>query len=135
MKLYEYEGKKILSAYGNIVPDGVEIDSAHPDVSAYSFGYPAVIKAQILSGKRGVQGGILFADSPQEALVHIQHMFTHGIAGHEVAAARIECKIPLLQEYYMSLMYDPSACSLALLLSGGEEAWKKKSVRSQMQVL
>ena len=68
MNLYEFEGKNIFAKYGIRIPRSVLIRRGDDVTRAYTaLGiWKVVLKAQILSGKRGKNQGILFCSSPEE---------------------------------------------------------------------
>ena len=68
MKLFEYEAKTILAKYGIPLPQGglATSPSQARDVAA-KLKPPFAVKAQVLVAGRGKAGGILFANSTEEA--------------------------------------------------------------------
>ena len=68
MKLYEYEAKNILSAYGVPTPKGETATTTQQAREATAkLGTSVAVKAQVLVAGRGKAGGILFADTPEQA--------------------------------------------------------------------
>ncbi|HZK67059.1 MAG TPA: ATP-grasp domain-containing protein, partial [Chloroflexota bacterium] len=68
MKLYEYEGKRILESCGVTVPKGRLVSTPEQArAAAAEVGGPVVIKVQILATGRGKAGGVKFADTPDQA--------------------------------------------------------------------
>lgn len=68
LKLYEYEAKTILAQYGVPVPKGTLITNPNRTKEAVAkLKPPFAVKAQVLVAGRGKAGGILFADSAEEA--------------------------------------------------------------------
>ncbi len=68
MKLYEYEAKNILKTYGIPTPRGdVVPNPSEARTAAANLKPPFVIKAQVLVAGRGKAGGILFAETVEEA--------------------------------------------------------------------
>ncbi|MEM3988872.1 MAG: ATP-grasp domain-containing protein, partial [Desulfurococcaceae archaeon] len=62
MKLYEYEAKEIVSKYGVKVPRGFLATSINEVMDAVKkLGGEVVLKSQVLTGRRGISGGIKFA--------------------------------------------------------------------------
>lgn len=115
MNLYEFEGKKIFEKHGIVVPRGVVVRRG--DVSAIggqsaqkayeSLGVKdVVVKAQVLSGKREKGGGIKFCSSADEADSIVHEMFHSTLRGQYVAAVRIEEKLDIAEEHYLSITYD-----------------------------
>lgn len=68
MKLHEYMAKNVFSQYGIPIPNGRVIGSVGDiDAKLGNLVFPVVLKAQVLVGGRGKAGGIIFADSREEA--------------------------------------------------------------------
>ena len=67
MKLYEFEGKRLLSQMDIPIPHG-EVAATGEEATdiAARIGYPVVLKSQVLQGGRGKARGIRFAKDPQE---------------------------------------------------------------------
>ena len=68
MKLYEHEAADLFSAFGIRVPERMTISA--PDeaiLASEKIGYPVVVKAQVLSGGRGLAGGVVTAYSAQKS--------------------------------------------------------------------
>ena len=62
MKLYEYESADIFSGFGIRVPERRLAVTADEVVSAAEkIGFPVVVKAQVLTGGRGLAGGVINA--------------------------------------------------------------------------
>ena len=107
MKLYEYEAKTILKTYGIPRPRG-EIASNPTEVreTAASLKPPLVIKAQVLVAGRGKAGGILFADTIEEAEKAAQELLGKQVKGVSVKKILVEEKIPIVKELYFGLTVD-----------------------------
>lgn len=119
MNLYEFEGKKLFETYGIAVPKGVVI-RRHDDVEkAYaSLGVDrVVVKAQVLSGKRGKNNGIKFCSSLDEVRQAVYELFVSHIRGQYVAAVRIEERLPIAEEHYASIIYDTNLKQPVLIYS------------------
>lgn len=117
MKLYEYMGKELFSRFGLPVPRGrvvSSVDEAPP--AAVEIG-PAVIKAQVLSGKRGKAGGIIFADTPAEAEKAARALLGTNIQGHVVEMLLVEEKINIDREFYLAVAIDEGAKKPVIIAS------------------
>ena len=74
-RLHEYQGKKLLEEHGIGVPVGRAVTT--PDAAraaAAEIGCPVVLKVQAWVTGRAQQGGVVFADSPDEAAVKCQEL-------------------------------------------------------------
>jgi succinyl-CoA synthetase beta subunit len=114
MKLFESKGKELLSKYGIPVPKGVVASSAD---YVKDFPYPAVVKAQVLTGGRGKAGGIKFAQDYQEAREAFDQIIGMDIKGYEVKQVLVEEKLDIAEEMYLSFTIDRRAGSTLLMAS------------------
>jgi len=101
MKLHEYEAKEIFKEYGIPVPKGFITSEKVKEIDG-----PVVIKAQVLVGGRGKAGGVLFADTLEEANKKIQKLLNSSIKGEKVEKVLVEEKLPIKKEYYLSVVID-----------------------------
>lgn len=113
MKLYEYQGKKLLKKYGIAVPKSILV---HHKKEKISVALPLVVKSQTLSGDRLKAGGIHFVSSRQELDRGLQFLGRH-INGEEVKSLLVEERIKVVKEYYMSFSYSTDTRTPVLVLS------------------
>jgi succinyl-CoA synthetase beta subunit len=108
MNLYEHEGKDFFSSHGIAVPRGVVIERNDDARAAYTaLGCPEVmVKAQVLSGKRGKHGGVHHARNAHDAAQAAKDFFSSPINGQYVASVLIEERIDSIAEEYVSVTYD-----------------------------
>lgn len=108
MNLYEFEGKALLRKYGIVTPKGIVARRGDDFVAKYNeLGVPeVVVKAQVLSGKRGKNNGIKFCSSADEVKEACEQLFSMNIRGQYVAAVLIEEKLTIAGEHYVSIVYD-----------------------------
>ncbi len=120
MNLYEYQGKKLFEKFGVPTPEGYVAFKVEDirDVSK-----DVVIKAQVLTGGRGKSGGVKFASSVEEARKKAGEILNMEIKGHKVYAVRVEEKLKIEKEYYLSILIDRSSRSPLIMASpeGGVE--------------
>jgi succinyl-CoA synthetase beta subunit len=124
LKLYEYEAKNMLTQYGIPVPQGALITNANRAVSAVAkLKPPFAVKSQVLVAGRGKAGGILFADSAEEAEKAAEKLLKTTIKGIRVKKVLIEEKLPVNKELYCGVTIDRFARSYVALASatGGME--------------
>jgi succinyl-CoA synthetase beta subunit len=119
MNLYEFEGKNILEKYGIAIPRGIVVRRGDDIALEYAkLGIKdVVVKAQVLSGKRGKGGGIAFASSVEEVQQVGGDIFNKEIHGQYVAAVRIEEKLDIAEEQYLSITYDTNKKQPVLIYS------------------
>ncbi len=127
MNLYEFEGKNIFEKYGMKIPRGVVVrrsdddsmNTPHLFADVYTnLGIQdVVVKAQVLSGKRGKNNGIKFCSSTKEVQKACEEIFQMEIRGQYVAAIRIEEKLAIAEEHYLSITYDTNKKQPVLIYS------------------
>ena len=85
MKLYEFEGHKILSRAGIDSPFFVVCASLDEVKQARKrLKFPIIAKVQVLSGKRAKSGGIKVCSSEKQLLTFAREMFGKNFNGGEV---------------------------------------------------
>ena len=83
MRFFEYESRAIVAKAGIPVTEhGFAKTSDEARRIAEQIGGPVVIKSQVLSGGRMKAGGVKFADTPDEAAHHADHILDLEIGGH-----------------------------------------------------
>ena len=124
MKLYEYEAKKILKTYDIPTPQGeVASTPSEARMVVANLKPPFAVKAQVLVAGRGKAGGILFADTAEEAGKAAEDLFRKEVKGIPVRKILVEEKIPIVKELYFSITIDRFERRYVLLASikGGVE--------------
>lgn len=107
MRLFEYMGKQLFIDFGIRVPRGMVCDTPKTAAQiAQRLGGPVMIKAQVLSGKRGKGGGIRLADGPKESKLAAEQLLQSTVQGFPVELLLIEEKLAIGQELYLSLIVD-----------------------------
>ncbi len=114
MKLQEYEAAEIFENYGIPVADSYVIES--PD-EIKEVKNPVVIKSQVTVGKRGKAGGILFADTKEEAVEKAEELFGKEIRGLKVEKLLIAEKADIQNEYYVGMVMDREAGCPTLIMT------------------
>lgn len=119
MNLYEFEGKELFQKHGLITPRGVVVRQGDDAAAKYAeLGIAeVVVKAQVLSGKRGKNNGIKFCNSVASVVEACQELFANQIRGQQVAAVLIEEKLQIAEEHYVSVVYDTNARQPVLIYS------------------
>ena len=119
MKLHEHEAKDIFRAFKMPTPPGgVAMTPEEAKKRAAEVGKPVVIKAQVLSGKRGKAGGVKFADTPEEAQKLSEEILAMRINDLPVEAVLIEEKFDIQQEIYVGVTIDRNARKYVMIGSG-----------------
>jgi succinyl-CoA synthetase beta subunit len=121
LRLFEYEAKIIFAKYGIPTPrGGLAASSAEAHDIAAQINAPVVVKAQAQVAGRGKAGGILFADSPDEAEKAAEKLLSMNIKDVSVQRIRVEEKISSRKELYFSVTVDRvNRCYVAVACSEG----------------
>jgi succinyl-CoA synthetase beta subunit len=107
LKLFEYEAKAILTKYGIPTPQGgLATSASQAKEIAVKLKPPFAVKAQVLVAGRGKAGGILFADSVEEAEKAAQTLLNTQVKGISVRNVWIEEKIRIRKELYFGITTD-----------------------------
>jgi succinyl-CoA synthetase beta subunit len=107
LKLYEYEAKGILNAYGIPIPRGEIAANTHEaQEAAANLKPPFVVKAQVLVAGRGKAGGILFAENGGKVEKAAAKLFEKQIKGIPVKRVLVEERVPIAKELYLGVTID-----------------------------
>src|SRR3989344_2666423 len=107
MKLYEFEGHRILAKAGIESPFFVvcaNIDEVKEAKKRLKF--PIVGKVQVLSGRRGKGGGVRFLNSEKQMINFAKEMFGNEFGTEKVQFISFSAKVEIVKEYYVSITYD-----------------------------
>jgi len=121
LKLFEYEAKAIFAKYDIPTPNGgLATSPAEARDIATKINAPVAVKAQVLVAGRGKAGGILFANSPEEAEVAAEKLLSMELGGVKVQSVWVEEKVPTRKELYFSVTVDRSnSCYVVVASSEG----------------
>ncbi len=119
MNLYEFEGKEIFSKFGIAIPKSILLRREDNVIKKYNqLGIKdVVLKAQVLSGKRGKNSGILFASNIEEVKLAVEKIFESNIRGQYVCGVLMEEKLNIAAEHYLSITYDTNKKQPVLIYS------------------
>lgn len=120
MKLTEHEGKKLFTQHGIAVPESILLTQ---DTQLPETWHAGVVKAQVLTGDRLRNGGILFANTREELVLNIAELFKNKIQGEPVSEVLVEERVTGA-EAYVSISYSDEyrAPVIALSPTGGTGA-------------
>ena len=108
-RLYEYQGKEVLSKIGILVPKGRSAASpSEAKKIAEEIGKPCVVKAQVWATGRFKAGGIKFAKSPAEAEEAARALIGAEIKGLKVEKVLIEEQLDVEREFYVGVIVSNS---------------------------
>ena len=146
MNLYEFEGKQLFEKYGIKIPRGVvvrrnedvaDVFSAQGGSALGGKVAEVVVKAQVLSGKRGKNNEIRFCKTQEEVIEAVEDLFHMDVRGQYVIAVRIEEKLEIAEEQYLSIIYNTNTKQPMIIYSSeggvdiedvGEEKIEKYSL-------
>jgi succinyl-CoA synthetase beta subunit len=127
LDLFEYQGKELLRKFDVPVPEGRVAKTPEEAFEAAKFlGGKVVVKAQVLVGGRGKQGGVKVVESPEEARDAAEKIFEITFTDQEGRGAQkaprvlVERAGELKAEYYCSILVDRTERKyLAIMSSEG----------------
>jgi succinyl-CoA synthetase beta subunit len=121
MNLEEFAAKqRVLVPAGVPTPKGVVCENADQASAFVRENGPAVVKAQVPTGKRGKSGGIKLVQSPEEASAAANEILQMSIGGYRVKRVLVEQLCPIEREFYAAVLVDvASRCPLVLFSSEG----------------
>lgn len=129
MKIYEYQAKELLKAYGIPAPKGIAVRTSSDAVdAAFALeGDQFVLKAQIHAGGRGKGGGIrVTRDATDVAGIASQLLGARlvtpqtGPEGLPVSVLLIETGVEIQKELYLSILIDRQrACPVLIATAEG----------------
>jgi succinyl-CoA synthetase beta subunit len=119
LRFYEYESKLLLARHGVPLPKGSKLARTAEEARQIAAGIegPTVLKSQVLSGGRMKAGGVLFANTPDEAAAAAEKILVLEINGHKPRGVLVESRQPVAQEYYLGVTWDGIAKKPVMILS------------------
>jgi len=107
LNLHEYQSKELFRAAGIPVPPGETASTVGEAVqSAARFGYPVVVKAQVLIGGRGKAGGVKVVESPEKLGAAAGRILGMEIRGLKVSRVLVTPAADIEREYYAGMVLD-----------------------------
>jgi succinyl-CoA synthetase beta subunit len=118
MNFEEYAAKSlVLGPAGISIPRGQFCTAASEAAEAVRALGPAVIKAQVATGKRGKAGGIKRANTPEEAERVASAILGMTIGDHKVERLLVEQQAKIAREFYAAVLNDAEARKPLVLFS------------------
>ncbi len=116
-RLHEHQGKALLAQHGLSVPRGeVARSPGEAAAAARKIGGRVVLKVQAWITGRAAKGGIVFADSPEEARESAARLLSMRFGNFPVTELLIEEVIDIKDELFVSITIDDALQSPVLLL-------------------
>ena len=107
MRFFEYESRAIVAKAGiPVTKHGLAKTSEDALGIAADIAGPVVIKSQVLTGGRMKAGGVQFADTPDEAQRHAEHVLNLEINGHMPRGVLVDSRAAVRHEYYTGVVWD-----------------------------
>jgi succinyl-CoA synthetase beta subunit len=121
MDLFEYQGKELFARHGIPVPRGIIAETPESARAATEIlGGTSVVKVQVQVGGRGKGGGVVLADTPDEAEAAAARMLSDGFGGRRVNRVLVEERLPIEREFYAAILLDRSTgTDLAMVAAEG----------------
>ncbi len=118
MYLYEYEAIELFKKYGIPVEKSCLVkDYSDLEKCLYEIPLPNVLKAQVLGGKRGKSGGIIFPKTESEYYEGGRKLLKGNIAGMKVDSVLVSEKIDIEKEMYLAITIDRSTRKFLVIAS------------------
>lgn len=118
LKLHEYQSKRIFAQHGIPIPRGeVAVTPAEARDIAARLGTPVIIKAQVLVGGRGKAGGIIPADTPNDAELAAARILCTFLKGLLVRRVLVEEAIHVQDEIYLGITLDRARRRVVMIAS------------------
>jgi len=119
--LYEYQGKELFQRHGIPVPRFIIAETPESARAATEIlGGTSVVKVQVQIGGRGKGGGVVLADTPDEAEAAAERMLREGFQGHRVNRVLVEERLSIAREFYAAILLDRSTgTDLAMVAAEG----------------
>ncbi|MFH1085811.1 MAG: ATP-grasp domain-containing protein, partial [Chloroflexota bacterium] len=132
MNLHEYQAKRLLADHGIPVPEGLVAESAaEARAAAERLGGRVAVKAQVLVGGRGKAGGVVLAESADEAAQAAGRLLGQPMRGWTVGQVLVERRAEIEEELYLGLALDRSARCMRLIASSAGGVGIEETARVQ----
>jgi len=121
MQLYEFQAKQVFREYGIPIPKGRIVRTAEEAVQvAEELGGPVAVKAQVLTGGRGLAGGVRFGRDAEEVGKVATLVLGMRVRGEKPKALVVEEKLEVARELYAAVTWDYQLkCPVAIASSRG----------------
>src|SRR5438105_5068701 len=107
MRFFEYESRTIVAKAGiPVTKHGFAETAEDARRIAEEIAGPVVIKSQVLTGGRMKAGGVQFADTPEEAERHADHVLNLEINGHMPRGVLVDSRAVVKREFYAGVVWD-----------------------------
>jgi succinyl-CoA synthetase beta subunit len=119
MKLYEFEGKRLLERAGINIPRGKVVASVEEASGLLKKFGALMVKAQVLWGRRAKAHGVVACENEEQAAAAIKSLIGREMFGETVEKVLVEEKLDVAQEAYVSVTYKGASPVLIISTRGG----------------
>lgn len=130
MRLYEYEGKQLLSKFGLRVPRGRVVESP-ADIHGEADSGPTIAKAQVLWGKRSKAGGILACNDAESTKEAVAGLLKMKLRGEQVRRVLLEERLEIERECYLGITYQGNQLYVIASPEGGVDIEEVKQIHPE----
>jgi succinyl-CoA synthetase beta subunit len=117
MMMLECDAKRLLASVGAAVPAGAVWRKGEPAASVEVTAYPVAVKAQVRSGGRGKQGGVVKVANATELAAAGKKLFATEFGGELPEVLLVEAWLAIEREAYLSVAVDGRAEGYVVLYS------------------
>jgi succinyl-CoA synthetase beta subunit len=117
MMILEYEAKHLLASAGIFVPKGVLLRNANSNSLKRVKTFPVAVKAQVRSGGRGKQGGIVKAVNSASLKSAVKKLFGTEFNGEKAESLLADPWLAIDRELYLSVTVDAAAEGYVVMYS------------------
>ncbi len=118
LKLQEYQSKRIFAQYGIPIPRGeIAVTPAEARDIAARLGTRVVVKAQVLVGGRGKAGGVILADTPDDAELAAARILCTDLKGLLVRRVLVDEAVDVQEEVYLGVTLDRARRRVTVMAS------------------
>jgi succinyl-CoA synthetase beta subunit len=112
MQLFEFQAKRIFKENGISVPEGrLALSAEEAGEIAEEINAPVMVKAQVLSGGRGLAGGVKCCEQHKQMTSIASQILNMNLKGEKTKALLIEEKLDAAREIYAAITWDyPNHC-------------------------
>jgi succinyl-CoA synthetase beta subunit len=118
MKIHEYQGRDLFVQYGIPTAQGGVAETSEEAITiAHQFGYPIVVKAQVLVGGRGKAGGVKVVTNEKDLVSEFNRIKGLNIKGYTVERLLVAKAIDIKKEYYVAVTIDNIKGDVVIIIS------------------
>ncbi len=117
MRLYEFEGKRLFERAGIPIPAQYGVIETVAEIEKLKINFPAMLKAQVLIGGRGKQGGIAKVENYDEAATKADVLLKLVIKDHPVKHVLVEGAVSTAGPCYVGVTMNPANFNNVIMAS------------------